>query len=56
MSNNTTDTTAALALAVVVCLVLALKGETELLLGEAVERRHRQLAAVMGKIPEISRS
>lgn len=37
-------------------LVLALSGETELLLGEAVERRHRQLAAVMGKTPEISRS
>ena len=37
-------------------LVLALSGETELLLGEAVERRHRQLAALMGKTPEISRS
>lgn len=37
-------------------LVLSLSGETELLLGEAVERRHRQLAAVMGKTPEISRS
>lgn len=37
-------------------LVLSLAGETELLLGEAVERRHRQLAAILGKTPEISRS
>lgn len=36
-------------------LVLTLEGDTELLLGEAVERRHRQLAAALGKTAAISR-
>lgn len=37
-------------------LVLSVKGDAELLLGDAVERRLRQLAVALGKAPEISRS
>lgn len=37
-------------------LVLSVKGDAELLLGDAVERRLRQLAVALGKTPEISRS
>lgn len=37
-------------------IVLSVKGEAELLLGDVVERRLRQLAAALGKIPEIRRS
>lgn len=37
-------------------LVLSVKGEAELLLGDAVERRLRQLAASLGKSPEIRKA
>jgi exopolyphosphatase/guanosine-5'-triphosphate,3'-diphosphate pyrophosphatase len=37
-------------------LILSLTGEAELLLGDAVERRLRQLATALGRTPEISRS
>lgn len=37
-------------------LILSLTGDTELLLGDAVERRLKQLGSAMGKVPEISRS
>lgn len=37
-------------------LILSVKGDAELLLGDAVERRLRQLGSALGKIPEVSRS
>ncbi len=36
-------------------LVLTVKGDAELLLGDAVERRLRQLASAIGKTPEVKR-
>lgn len=37
-------------------LVLTIKGDVELLLGDAVERRWRQLGNAIGKAPEIGRT
>lgn len=37
-------------------LVLSVRGDAELLLGDAVERRLRQLGNALGKTPEINRS
>ena len=36
-------------------LILTIKGDVELLLGDAVERRLRQLGSALGKSPEIGR-
>jgi exopolyphosphatase/guanosine-5'-triphosphate,3'-diphosphate pyrophosphatase len=36
-------------------LILTVKGDAELLLGDAVERRLRQLAVALGKAPEVKR-